>query len=87
MLFMNLTKIMLKNFRFTMLLLDPGEIFFEDYSAQMSLIELAGETKKCQWIEGRLKLCSKSLVFVSPDFCFPLTKILLKETVSIDINK
>lgn len=70
-----------------MLLLDPGEIFFEDYSVQMRLIELAGEPKNCQLIEGRLKLCSKSLVFVSPNIRFPLTKILLKETMSIDINK
>ena len=70
-----------------MLLLDPGEIFFEDYSVQMRLIELAGDCTKCQWIEGRLKLCSKSLVFVSPNICFPLTKILLKETTSINIIK
>ncbi|XP_011493823.1 PREDICTED: protein FAN-like [Ceratosolen solmsi marchali] len=65
--------------RFTMLLLDPGEIFFEDFSVQIKL-ERSTDSKQNQWLDGRLKLCSKSLVFVSKDINQPLIKIQLKDT-------
>lgn len=67
-----------------MLLLEPGEIFFEDYSAQMRFCENL-ESKSNEWIEGRLKVCSKSLVFVNKDITQPLIKIQLKETISAEI--
>ena len=67
-----------------MLLLEPGEIFFEDYSVQMRF-EDASNTQNDEWIEGRLKLCSKSLVFVNKDIIQPLIKIQLKETISAEI--
>jgi hypothetical protein len=41
-----------------MLLLDPGEIFFEDYSVQMKLQD-SMDNQTNEWIDGRLKLCSK----------------------------
>ncbi|CAK9813216.1 Protein FAN [Anthophora quadrimaculata] len=69
--------------RFTMLLLEPGEIFFEDYSVQMKMIDNSTPDKQ-DWIDGRLKLCSKSLVFVNKDINQPLIKIQLKETIDVD---
>ncbi|XP_032667732.1 protein FAN-like isoform X1 [Odontomachus brunneus] len=69
--------------RFTMLLSEPGEIFFEDYSVQMRRPDASSEENK-KWIDGRLKLCSKSLVFVNKDINQPLIKIQFKETVSIE---
>ncbi|XP_061931232.1 protein FAN-like isoform X1 [Apis cerana] len=69
--------------RFTMLLLEPGEIFFEDYSVQMKLFDNSTSEEQ-NWKDGRLKLCSKSLVFVNKDINQPLIKIQLKETLTID---
>ncbi|XP_035736480.1 protein FAN-like isoform X1 [Vespa mandarinia] len=69
--------------KFTMLLLEPGEIFFEDYSVQMRAIESLFP-EQTEWIDGRLKLCSKSLVFVNKDFIQPLIKIQLKETIKVE---
>lgn len=69
--------------RFTMLLLEPREIFFEDYSVQMKTSEaLFAEGK--QWVDGRLKLCSKSLVFVNKNINQPLVKIQLKEATKVE---
>lgn len=65
-----------------MLLLEPGEIFFEDYSVQMKRLDTQFSEDK--WMEGRLKLCSKSLVFVNKDINQPLIKLQLKETTSIE---
>ncbi|XP_015181599.1 PREDICTED: protein FAN-like isoform X1 [Polistes dominula] len=69
--------------RFTMLLLEPGEIFFEDYSVQMRAVKSSFPKQK-EWIDGRLKLCSKSLVFVNKDFIQPLIKIQLKEITTVE---
>lgn len=65
-----------------MLLLEPGEIFFEDYSVLMKVLDTS--SSQDQWIDGRLKLCSKSLVFVNKDINQPLIKIQLKETKAVD---
>ena len=64
-----------------MLLLEPGEIFFEDYSVQMK--QESEDSSKTNWTDGRLKLCSKSLVFVDKDLNKPLIKIQLRETISV----
>ncbi|XP_076234034.1 protein FAN isoform X2 [Calliopsis andreniformis] len=69
--------------RFTMLLLEPGEIFFEDYSVQMKMLDTSASEER-NWIDGRLKLCSKSLTFVNKDINQPLIKIQLKEATAID---
>jgi len=66
-----------------MLLLEPGEIFFEDYSVQMSKLDVSSSEAKV-WMDGRLKLCSKSLVFVNKDINQPLIKIQFKEITSIE---
>nr|XP_033328034.1 protein FAN-like isoform X1 [Megalopta genalis] len=69
--------------RFTMLLLEPGEIFFEDYSVQMKALDVSTSEEQ-KWIDGRLKLCSKSLVFVTKDINQPLIKVQLREAIDID---
>ena len=69
--------------RFTMLLLEPGEIFFEDYSVRMSLQE-SSSSEKNEWTDGRLKLCCKSLVFVSKDINQPLIKVQLREISNVE---
>lgn len=63
--------------RFSLLLLEPGEIYFEDYS----VVLLASDTIKRQ--DGRLKLCSKSIVFDPKDITKPIIKIPLKECTSL----
>ncbi|XP_050670489.1 protein FAN-like [Leptidea sinapis] len=65
--------------RFTMLLLEPGEIYFEDYSSKMSEDEMINEYSK----SGRLKICSKSLVFEPHSITEPLIKMHLKECLKI----
>ncbi|XP_011299588.1 protein FAN-like [Fopius arisanus] len=69
--------------RFTMLLLEPGEIFFEDYSVRMKL-QGDSDSERNQWMDGRLKLCSKSLVFVNKDINWPLLKLQFKEVMSME---
>ncbi|XP_041971992.1 protein FAN-like [Aricia agestis] len=66
--------------RFSMLLLEPGEIYFEDYSCSMH-DDLS--LKKGIIRQGRLKLCSKSLVFEPRNFMEPLLKIHFKECLNI----
>ncbi|XP_015523883.2 protein FAN isoform X1 [Neodiprion lecontei] len=71
--------------RFTMLLLEPGEIFFEDYSvAAKSIVNSPASETYDEWIDGRLKLCSKSLVFVNKELTKPLIKVQLKELINIE---
>lgn len=67
-----------------MLLLEPGEIYFEDYSCTMSDKESLVEGKARQ---GRLKLCSKSLVFEPRDWACPLIKLHFKDCTAISIVK
>lgn len=66
-------------------MLDPGEIYFEDFSA--SVIALANndldnyDNKKQP---GRLKMCSKSLVFEPKNISLPLIKIPLRDCKIIE---
>ncbi|KAH0564644.1 protein FAN-like isoform X1 [Cotesia glomerata] len=69
--------------RFSMLLLEPGEIFFQDYSVRMKLNQTS-DGENYDWMDGRLKLCSKSLVFVNKDINEPLIKFQMKEIISIE---
>ncbi|XP_049879652.1 protein FAN-like [Pectinophora gossypiella] len=68
--------------RFSMLLLEPGEIYFEDYSCSLSNKETFTEKNTQQ---GRLKLCSKSLVFEPRDWTSPLIKMHFKDCVDISV--
>ncbi|XP_045511123.1 protein FAN-like [Colias croceus] len=66
--------------RFSMLLLEPGEIYFEDYSCTMN----DNNTLTSGILTpGRLKICSKSLVFEPRDWVTPLIKLHLKECIQI----
>ena len=56
--------------RFNLLLLDEGELYFEDYAA---VYYLPGESKDKSLqrkVEGRIKLCSSSLLVVPKVFFF-----------------
>lgn len=64
-----------------MLLLEPGEIYFEDYSCTMSDISNLSNT-----IQGRLKLCSKSLIFEPREWIYPLIKLYFKECIDINVK-
>ncbi|XP_072936981.1 protein FAN-like [Epargyreus clarus] len=66
--------------RFSMLLLEPGEIYFEDYSCKMNDQESLTIDSANQ---GRLKLCSKSLVFEPREWRFPLIKLHFKDCYDI----
>lgn len=65
-----------------MLLLEPGEIYFEDFSCTMSECAFIIKDKSQQ---GRLKLCSKSLVFEPRDWTYPLIKLHFKDCSNIFI--
>ncbi|CAG9772021.1 unnamed protein product [Ceutorhynchus assimilis] len=70
--------------RFSLLLLDPGEIYFEDFSGTFIPQDATRKTYDVKRQEGRLKMCSKSLVFEPKDFTKPLIKIHLKDCVVIE---
>lgn len=56
--------------RFSLLLLEPHEIYFEDFS-----VELQTSDEENKSISGRLKICSKSLLFEPRSIKCPLIKI------------
>ncbi|XP_050527638.1 protein FAN-like isoform X2 [Daktulosphaira vitifoliae] len=63
--------------RFSLLLLEPGEYYFEDYIA--SLININTNNS----LNGRLKICSLSLVFEPKDHHFPIMKLPFTQCESI----
>lgn len=67
-----------------MLLLDPGEIYFEDFSGSFIPPDATRKTYDVKKQEGRLKMCSKSLVFEPKDFTKPLIKIPLRDCIVIE---
>ncbi|CAH2104383.1 unnamed protein product [Euphydryas editha] len=69
--------------RFSMLLLEPGEIYFEDYSCTMNMVKIKTDCEQ----QGRLKLCSKSLVFEPREWVHPLIKLHFKECSVINTIK
>lgn len=64
--------------RFSLLLLEPGEYYFEDYIASLAI------SKNNTWLNGRLKVCSLSLVFDPKDYHKPIIKIPFTQCGSID---
>jgi factor associated with neutral sphingomyelinase activation len=63
--------------------LEPAEIYFEDFSAFLFPLDAnKHEFEKKKQI-GRLKVCSKSIVFDPKDMNKPLIKIRLKECIKI----
>lgn len=67
--------------RFSLLLLEPGEVYFEDFSVNLLKPVIADETRRV----GRLKLCSKSLVYDPRDVSQPIVKMPFKECRDISI--
>nr|CAH7741761.1 unnamed protein product [Callosobruchus chinensis] len=70
--------------RFSLLLLDPGEIYFEDFSAIFIPPDTTPKTYDTKKQDGRLKMCSKSLVFDPKDINKPIIKIPLKDCIIIE---
>ncbi|XP_060517176.1 protein FAN-like [Cylas formicarius] len=70
--------------RFSLLLLEPGEIYFEDFSVILIPSDTTCKNYDCKKQEGRLKMCSKSLVFDPRDITKAIIKIPLKECVVIE---
>lgn len=70
--------------RFSLLILEPGEIYFEDFSAILIPPDTTPSNYDLKKQDGRLKMCSKSLVFEPKDIAKPIGKIPLKECVIIE---
>uniref|UniRef100_A0A8D8WJ65 Protein FAN n=1 Tax=Cacopsylla melanoneura TaxID=428564 RepID=A0A8D8WJ65_9HEMI len=66
--------------RFSLLLMEPGEFYFDDLSVNLILnLDKVSEESR----PGRLKICSKSLVFDPKNLALPLIKIPLKDCTSL----
>ncbi|VEN59952.1 unnamed protein product, partial [Callosobruchus maculatus] len=63
---------------------DPGEIYFEDFSAIFIPPDTTPKTYDTKKQDGRLKMCSKSLVFDPKDINKPIIKIPLKDCIIIE---
>lgn len=70
-----------------MLLLDPGEIYFEDFSALLISTDVTPKTYDLRKQDGRLKMCSRSLVFDPKDITKPIVKVPLKDCQIIEQYK
>ncbi|XP_001651497.2 protein FAN isoform X1 [Aedes aegypti] len=84
--------------RFSLLLLEPGEIYFEDFSVDLLQLDDRNHSSESpitstsppsssyatQSLIGRLKMCSKSVVFEAKDnLRLPLIKIAYKDCLQI----
>jgi factor associated with neutral sphingomyelinase activation len=66
-----------------LLLLEPGEIYFEDFSANL-INDNKNNQSSDEKINGQLKMCSKSLVFeVTNNTEMPLIKIQYTDCINI----
>uniref|UniRef100_A0A182PBK7 WD repeat-containing protein 55 homolog n=1 Tax=Anopheles epiroticus TaxID=199890 RepID=A0A182PBK7_9DIPT len=71
--------------RFSLLLLEPSEIYFEDFSVDIVRETTTNLVDQELQATGRLKMCSKSLVFEAKGAaCLPLIKIMYKDCTTID---
>lgn len=71
--------------RFSLILLEPGEIYFEDYLVYYHELKCPFDKNKetVSWtktepVKGNLKICSKSVVFDPINFSHPLVKFSYK---------
>jgi factor associated with neutral sphingomyelinase activation len=62
-------------YRFSLLHLQHGEEYFEDYSVQCFPPDLTESEALQRAIRGRLKLCSQSVLFEPQDSRYPLIKV------------
>lgn len=70
------------SYRFSLLLLEPNEIYFEDFSVNL-IDENESVTVEDVPRNGHLKMCSKSLVFDPKDMNEPIIKIAYKNCDNI----
>ncbi|XP_041376652.1 protein FAN-like [Gigantopelta aegis] len=70
--------------RFSLLLLEPGEIYFEDFSVFYYPCGLSEDDAIRKKQRGHLKMCSKSIVFVPKEVQFPILKFPMKCVETID---
>ncbi|XP_063441618.1 protein FAN-like isoform X2 [Mytilus trossulus] len=70
--------------RFNLLLLDPGEIYFEDYSVFYYPCGLPEQEAIKRKQRGHLKICSKSMVFVPKESQYPILKFPLRYVTEVD---
>ncbi|XP_077982163.1 protein FAN-like isoform X3 [Glandiceps talaboti] len=70
--------------RFSLLLLEPGEIYFEDFSVFYYPVGLPEHEAIKRKIRGRLKTCSKSIVFDPQNACHPMMKFPLRDCIKIE---
>ncbi|CAH0404999.1 unnamed protein product [Chilo suppressalis] len=70
--------------RFSLLLLEPGEVYFEDFSCTLNDRNNLNEGNPRH---GCLKLCSKSLVFEPREWACPLVKLYFRDCNNICIVK
>ena len=71
--------------RFSLLDLDPGEIYFQDFSVTLSFKEAArkGARAVSRW-KGRIKICSKSYLFDPADAARPMIKFPLRYLTGLE---
>ncbi|RMX49368.1 hypothetical protein pdam_00014803, partial [Pocillopora damicornis] len=69
--------------RFSLLLLEPGEIYFEDFSVFHYPNQFSEEEAIKRKQRGRLKICSKSILFDPIDTSYPILKFPLRECNAI----
>ena len=69
---------------FSLYNLSANEIYFEDY---IVVYEDTSQTDEPKKVKGRLKICSKSLVFVPNDVRSPMIKILYEKISKIEDSR
>jgi len=70
--------------RFSLLLLEPGEIYFEDFKVVYHIKPEDRVPAVHNEVPGRLKVCSKSVVFVPQNISLPMLKFPLTDCEDID---
>lgn len=61
--------------RFSLLLLEPNEIYFEDFLVSLLTKDVIDSGAETAINDGHLKMCSKSIVFDPKDRMSPILKI------------
>jgi len=70
--------------RFSLLLLEPGEIYFEDFKVVYHIRPEDKQPLIQNEVPGRLKVCSKSVVFVPFSHVLPMLKFPLPDCDLVD---
>lgn len=70
--------------RFSLLLLEPGEIYFKDYSVYLYPDNVSEAEAQRRRQKGRLKICSKSILFVPEDVNHPIMKFPLNKSSIVE---